>query len=744
MWQRWQLRPGHYTLALVLGVPLLLSGLVLGGALRDPQTAEQKGLESLRAVMAQSAQPSEAEWRRIESEFPRTRAAGLARFGRGYARYTAGDFATAASLFSDSVIEKKTMLADHALFLTASSFHQLKRLKEAEEIFARLVDKYPDSILLREASVTAAQLAATREDYKQAISHLSRLAERKDPGALLQVAQFYDHLSDQKRALELYQEIYFDLPPSREALEAEKQLQAAGRLVKGSTTVPYPRLRGRFEKLYQAGAYADAVQVYEDYLAGYPEAAKDEELTLHYGRSLYELPSLRKAVDVLKDLKAKSFEIQSEAQYALAESYLRRGQPALFVETSRALVKRFPRSPWAAATLHSRAMYYLRAGSDELAVGALKELVRLHPRSEYAPEATYRVGMKAYFAGRYREAGQYLIDHVETYVNSDYYGPSLYWAGRAAERDGRPERAVAIFERLLERYRYTFYGQVALERLEKLRSGHRNLRSVGPDSDPILSRALAEVKPAQPPPESLNDEASVHVQKGEELRLIRVDDLALKEFQAALTLAPRSPAVSLELARLYRDQGQYRTAMTVLQRAHPEYTLYQGGEVSREVEELLFPLAYWKTIRQESQRHDLDPYLVAGLIRQESAFDPNARSRANARGLMQLIPSTGRVVARRHGLRRLSPSQLYEPELNIRLGTSFFASLVEKFGRVEYAAAAYNGGPSRVTRWRRTLPHQEIDEWVESIPIRETRLYVQAVIRNAAHYQRLYGQRSGS
>jgi soluble lytic murein transglycosylase len=181
----------------------------------------------------------------------------------------------------------------------------------------------------------------------------------------------------------------------------------------------------------------------------------------------------------------------------------------------------------------------------------------------------------------------------------------------------------------------------------------------------------------------------------------------------------------------------------VLQQAHPEYTLYQGGEVPRDVEELLFPLAYWETIRRESQTYGLDPYVVAGLIRQESAFDPNARSHANALGLMQIIPSTGQLVARRQGLRKISPSQLFEPELNIRLGSSYLANLVQQFGRVEYAAAAYNGGPARVSRWVRESPEQEIDEWVESIPIRETRLYVQAVTRNAAHYRRLYGQRRG-
>jgi soluble lytic murein transglycosylase len=254
---------------------------------------------------------------------------------------------------------------------------------------------------------------------------------------------------------------------------------------------------------------------------------------------------------------------------------------------------------------------------------------------------------------------------------------------------------------------------------------------------------LAQVKPAQPPEDSLTEDSSVHLKKAQELRLIRLDDPALKELQTALTQAPGSTAVSLELARLYRDQGQPLTAIKVIQRAHPEYTLYQGGEVPREVEEVLFPLAHWKTIQKECQREGLDPYLVAGLIRQESGFDPNARSRANARGLMQLIPSTGRLVARHHGLRRISSSQLYEPELNIRLGTSFFSNLVKRFGRIEYAAAAYNGGPTRAARWLRERPSQEIDEWIESIPIRETRLYVQAVIRNAAHYRRIYGQGDG-
>jgi soluble lytic murein transglycosylase len=175
-----------------------------------------------------------------------------------------------------------------------------------------------------------------------------------------------------------------------------------------------------------------------------------------------------------------------------------------------------------------------------------------------------------------------------------------------------------------------------------------------------------------------------------------------------------------------------------LQRAHPDYSIYQADEVPQEVYDIFFPLIEWETIKTEATRHGLDPYTVAGLIRQESVFDPRARSRANALGLMQLLPSTGQLVARKEGIGKITSDQLYNPQLNIKLGTSYLAEMLNKFGKIEYAAAAYNGGPGRVDRWLNTLP-SGIEDWVEAIPITETRLYVFGVMRNSAQYRRIYG-----
>jgi soluble lytic murein transglycosylase len=132
--------------------------------------------------------------------------------------------------------------------------------------------------------------------------------------------------------------------------------------------------------------------------------------------------------------------------------------------------------------------------------------------------------------------------------------------------------------------------------------------------------------------------------------------------------------------------------------------------------------------------------MVAGLIRQESVFNPRAASTANAYGLMQLLVPTGRVVAQRYGVDRpVTVESLFEPRLNIQLGTGYLRDNLNKFGRIEYVAAAYNAGPGRAVAWRASLP-LEIDEWAEAIPFRETRGYVQGVVRNTMQYRRLYDE----
>ncbi|HXF04816.1 MAG TPA: transglycosylase SLT domain-containing protein [Blastocatellia bacterium] len=727
-----------------------------------PFQADEKRAEAeLRTLMSRSSSVSDAALMALEKKYPETTAAGLALFLRGYRKYQVGQYGEAAALLTHPLIARKTRLADYALMYAARSWAEAGRLLEAEKLFVRLWQQHPNSIHARPALDQAARLAMERNDWRTAISYLDPVASAGDVGALLTQARCYEHLGEVRKARALYERVHFDLPPTKESPVARDRLRALGVNVDDLSRYSWERARGRADRLYQAKAYTEAVTAYRQLLKYFPQAAGDDLIALRLGVSLYETGRLREALHVLRQVSRQSADRESEALYYASECWKRLGNEAEFLATSRRLVQQYPQSPWAARTLYSRGLYFLKADRVEDSLDALRQLLTLHPTAPEAPEASWRVGWIAYRRGEYSRAAGQLLEHVARYPRSEYLVQAAYWAARAEEHLGRRERARALYNRVIERSPYSYYGLRASERLKSLGrgssmaasgfssdvssdarsrysfSGHASAAPLGPRDD-TFPRALTHLERVTPPAETATPAALERVERAIQLRWLQLDDLALSELEAAQRESPNSHRVNVEIARIYRDHANYLAAINAVRRAHPDYLSYQGNELPEEVFQLLFPLTHWNLIRENCRRHGLDPYLVAGLIRQESGFLVRARSVANARGLMQIIPSTGRLVARRYGLRRFRPDQLYDPALNIRLGTAYLADMIQRFGRIEYALAAYNAGPLRVARWMRELPSGDIDEWVESIPITETRLYVQAVLRNKAHYQRIY------
>jgi soluble lytic murein transglycosylase len=179
--------------------------------------------------------------------------------------------------------------------------------------------------------------------------------------------------------------------------------------------------------------------------------------------------------------------------------------------------------------------------------------------------------------------------------------------------------------------------------------------------------------------------------------------------------------------------------MRIMKSNSPEYLNLPVPAAPRKFWELLFPLPYRADLVRDALERHLDPYLLAGLIRQESEFNPQALSSANAYGLTQIRPATGRHFARKAGVSRFTASVLYQPAANLKIGSSILRSMLdEQGGKVEQTLAAYNAGPLRVVEWMAWGAYREPAEFVESIPFTETRDYVQAVLRNAEMYRRLY------
>jgi peptidoglycan lytic transglycosylase len=219
-------------------------------------------------------------------------------------------------------------------------------------------------------------------------------------------------------------------------------------------------------------------------------------------------------------------------------------------------------------------------------------------------------------------------------------------------------------------------------------------------------------------------------------------DDALNELRYTQRTFGSSSVVDATIAWVYYRKGELRRAISLMRRAYPQHLTATGG-LPNEILQVIFPLTYWNDIRKYSTARGLDPYLVAALIAQESTFDPKIRSAANAWGLMQIVPATGRRLARTLGIPRFTTAKLTDAETNIRLGTLYFKRLVSQFGGAYYALASYNAGENRVVRWKAERPGLDQDEFIDDIPFPETQNYVKRILGTAEDYRTLYGKNGG-
>jgi soluble lytic murein transglycosylase len=216
---------------------------------------------------------------------------------------------------------------------------------------------------------------------------------------------------------------------------------------------------------------------------------------------------------------------------------------------------------------------------------------------------------------------------------------------------------------------------------------------------------------------------------------------ALNEYiRPEIQLSPTSGQWgALAEAQIYQSFGENTRALQAMKRSKIPFFSIPVTNVPMAYWKMVFPRPYWEQMESDAQSHGLDPYLVAALIRQESEFNPVAVSRANAYGLMQLLPSVGKSLAKQEGEKRFNTNELLNPDENLRLGTLDLRKSIDRYnGQVEYALAAYNAGDTPVHQWITRGNFKDVAEWVESIPYTETREYVQGILRNREVYRAVY------
>ncbi|MDX6613050.1 MAG: soluble lytic murein transglycosylase, partial [Blastocatellia bacterium] len=643
--------------------------------------------------------------------------------------------AGAASLLDATAIRDHTLVGDYALFLRADALDKVGRQVDARTAYEQVGRDYPSSMRTREAWLRASELLLKDLQPARVLDLLKDLTARDDAAALLLTAKAYEQKGDPARALASYRRLYFFAPASSESAEAASAIQRLN-----STIVPVTaeEANARAEKLFAAKRSSEAIDAYADAATRFP-GSPTPEMQLHRGIAAANAKRTLDAVAALTTVSSSAGEQKAEALYYLAWAYARARQWPQARSTVEELRRSFPQSSWTPRALVQLGQLADDAKNTVDAAYFNRAAVNAYPGTAEVAQAQFNLAWAAHDAKNFSESSRLLTEHLALYAdkNTDNRGRAGYWAARDSERAGKLAEARALYQAMLGRYDANWYGYLAQQRLDTMkRNGNAPLAKFAGDS--MIGRAVANLQTVTVAEETAGPDEDARIAKADQLSIIGADDWALEELGAALQSAPNSPRVNLAIARIYRSREDNVQALNALKRSYPDYSQMKPEELTREEWDAFYPLAYWDIISQESRARGLDPYQVAGLIRQETVFDPRAKSGANAYGLMQVLVPTGRVTAQKYNIdRAITAESLYEPRLNVQLGTAFLKDQIDKFGRIEYVAAAYNAGPGRAVQWRASLP-VELDEWAEAVPFKETRGYIQGVVRNRLQYLRLY------
>jgi peptidoglycan lytic transglycosylase len=735
---------GKYRLTLiVIGFAVVigasLPAFMTASCLTHQQSpAELRALEHLRLVTRGGVLPSEDVVARIESDFPRTKAAALARLLRARIRMNAKDFAGAATLLDSNIVRDDSLLGDYGLFMRGNALEQAGNLPEARTTYEQLLHSYPTSLRSREAILRDADIMMRSGNAAAVPVLLKDVAAKDDATALLLTGKAYEQGSDATRAIGSYRRLYFYAPASAESVEAATAISRLGASVSPTTA---DEASARAERLYQAKRFSEALEAYNDAFARFPAAASNSEAQLHRVIAAANTRKIADAVSGLNAIPSSAGDTRAEALYYVAQTYARMKQWEQARATVEDLRRAFPKSQFTPRALVSAGQIAEDANNPADASYFLRMAVNSYQGSPEVAQAQFDLAWMSHETDNFSESSKLLTEHLAYYAdkNTDNRGRAGYWAARDSERAGKLSEARALYHAMLARYDANWYGYLAKQRLDAMyRSGIGTVPPKIFPSDSVVGRAVANLQTVTVAEETAGAQEDKAIAKADELTNVGLDDWALEELAVASSSAANSPRVNLAIARIYRWQEDNVRALNVLKKSFPDYSQMKPEELTREEWDVFYPLSYWDIIVQESRARNLDPFQVAGLIRQETVFMPRARSSARAYGLMQVLVPTAVLTAKKYGVdRTITEESLYEPRLNVQLGTAYLRDQIDKFGRIEYVAAAYNAGPIRATQWRTSLPSQ-MDEWAEAVPFKETRGYVQGVVRNRLQYLRLY------
>jgi soluble lytic murein transglycosylase len=616
-------------------------------------------------------------------------------------------------------------LDDYAEYLEAQAAVQGNRPQDALPLLIHFADRHPGSVFSDSAPILMANAYLAGNDANGALRVLqplvgSPMSRHVDFRSTL--AKAYQASGDVQRAATLYRGIYLGDPLSPEAANAKTQMASM------NAPLSAAERKQHADAMFNAKQYTAAEEEYRALQKSGSDLSQSDRDALEIYAAVCDLrlkKLSRAEVEHLPVTGDDSAALKIYLQSELARNMGDTDQHDAFVQQ---LMAQYPHSRWLEEALYSGGNMYLIRQDDAKAIDQYLALVEHFPNSMYAPNAHWRAAWLCYRQRRYPDAARLMDEQIMTYPAGNQVPGALYWRARLYEdEEHNLSQALNYYNKLNASYVNSYYAILARQRIAEI--GQR------PDASPAT--ALASVPEVNDP--QLTDvlpENDPHLIKARLLANAGLNEYIRPELELSDT---SSEWGAFAEAQIYESFGESTRALQAMKRSKIPFFSLPVKDVPMAYWQLLLPRPYWETLEADARADGLDPYLVAALIRQESEFNPGAVSRMNAYGLMQLLPSVGKSIAKKDGQRHFSTNDLLNPSINLQLGTQDLRKSIDHYGgQVDYALAAYNAGDSPVHQWMSVNNYKDIAEWVESIPYTETRDYVQAILRNRELYREVY------
>jgi soluble lytic murein transglycosylase len=623
-------------------------------------------------------------------------------------------------------------LADYAAWFLGSAQFALKDYAAVPATLETVFKQSPASPLVPRSALLAANALTQNNNPAAALDLLRKYySVISQPKGDFAMAAALAGSGDNVSAAIYYQRVYYGFPVSAEATQAATEIER----LKADLDDKYPpalptAMLGRAIKLLDA---SQAVRARKELEALVPELGRAERdlARVRIGVARYTAEENAVAYKYLSTLEVASAEPDAERLYYVMQSARRMNNLAEMDAVAARLSSLHPNSPWRLQAVLAAANRYLTENKPDQYEPLYRACFEAFPQDKQAAGCHWKVAWVHYLR-RESDAADMLRAHLRLFPASENASAALYFLGRLAEQSRDRSAARAYYDEIAREYPNQYYAMLARDRLTPVASAEPSpaaaefLRTVG-----FPQRARTTVFDASVSSKARIERAKMLVSAG-------LKDWAETELRYGAQNGDQPHLLAMELAALIGD-GQPAQAIRYIKSYAGNYLFLPIDSAPLDFWRLAFPLPYRADLERFSKQNNLDPFLMAALIRQESEFDAKVTSRANARGLTQIEPATGRELSRKLKIPAYTTAKLFQPALNLQFGTYYLRLVTDQLGgHTEAALAAYNAGMTRAKSWLTWGNFQEPAEFVETVPFTQTRGYIQAVLRNADAYRRIY------